>query len=31
MAIAKQIIKAHNGNIDVKSKVNKGTVITVIF
>lgn len=31
MAIAKQIIEAHGGNIDVKSKFNIGTSISVIF
>ena len=31
MAIAKQIIEAHGGNIDVKSKVDIGTSITIIF
>lgn len=31
MAIAKQIIEAHGGNIDVKSKINIGTSISVIF
>ena len=31
MAIAKQIIEAHGGNIDVRSKIDIGTSITIIF
>jgi len=31
MAIAKQIIEAHNGEIHVESQRNAGTMITIVF
>ena len=31
LSIVKQIIKRHNGNIKVKSKINEGTTFTVIL